>query len=56
MKGIEPEMVFKLGKHRFINFNYIDFLSYLSGLSKTEVKRLFKQGAIDIYVPEKEQS
>lgn len=52
IEGIEPDMVFRIGKKDFIRFNYIEFLSYLSGKSKTEVKRLFKAKAIDIYIPE----
>lgn len=51
VESIDPEMVFKIGKKKFIRFSFIEFISYLSGLSKSEIKRLFKQKAIDVYIP-----
>ena len=43
-------LIIKVGKKKFINLNLINLIAETLNYSKAEVKRLFKQKAIDIYL------
>jgi len=46
------EMLVKIGKHKWIRIDLVSSLARMTKKSKAEIKRLFKQGAIDIYLEE----
>lgn len=47
----DSQIILRVGKRGWIKVDLKDVLSKSTGLSKTQIKQLFKQKAIDIYVP-----
>lgn len=44
------QIVFRIGKHRFHGYDLIGLLHITTGMSKTELKRLYMDGAIDCWI------
>lgn len=42
---------FKVGKHKLLNLDVVEFLARATGESKSYIKRLIEQGGVDVMLP-----
>lgn len=51
----DNELRFKVGKRGFYAVDLVEVLSIITGKTKSEIKRLIKDGAVDLILPTNEE-